>query len=140
MCENQRNCSQQVTDELWQPPCPPVWVCRTGPSSAGCFLGLCLSEIASSPCWGSPRFLGELFLAVRQRIFLASLFLLLLLITLLPALSSVQPLNHLFLVGSRCLLPKCQIENCTLFLISCHNPQNKNLHLFLCLSEMFHLT
>ena len=117
MCENGRNRKQQAADELRRPPCPPVWVCRMGPSSAGRFLGLCLSEIARSPCWDSHPFLGELLLAVRKRIFLASLFLLLILITLLPALSSVRPLNHLFLVGSPCLLPKCQLENCAVFLL-----------------------
>lgn len=87
ICENGRNCRQQAAGELRWPPCPPLWLCRMGLSSAGCFLGWCLLEIASSPCWDSHPFLGELPLAVRKYIFLTSLFLFLTLIPLFPALS-----------------------------------------------------
>lgn len=82
-----------------------------GPSSAGGFLELCLLETAISPCRDSHPLLGELPLAVRNGIFLASL----LLITLLAALSSVRPLHQLFLVGSACILSKHQTENRALF-------------------------
>lgn len=137
MCESRRNCRQEAADELRRPPCPPVWVCKMGPSSAGCFLRLCLSEIASSPCWDSHPFLGELLLAVRKCIFLASLFLLLILITLLPALSSALPLSHLFLVGSPCLLPKCQIENCAGLLFLVITPKFKIFIYFYACQECF---
>lgn len=90
------------------------FACRCGlqgPSSAGGFLELCLLKTAISPCRDSHPFLGELLLAVRKGIFLASL----LLITLLPALSSMRPLHHWFLVGSAYVLSKHQIENRALF-------------------------
>lgn len=137
MCENGRNSRQQAADELRRLPCPPVWVCRMGPSSAACFLRLCLSEIASSPCWDSHPFLGQLLLAVRKRIFLASLPLLLILITLLLALSSVRPLNHLFLVGNPCLLPKHQIENYAVFSFLVITPKIKIFIYFYACQECF---
>lgn len=88
---------------------PPVGTCRTGLSSVGYSTGSC-----KFPCWDSHPFLGELFLAVRKCIFHASLFFLIL-IPLLSALSSMPPLNHLFLACSPCLLPNCQRENCAAF-------------------------
>lgn len=92
---------------------PLVGACRMGPSSVGCFLGYSIGS-CKFPCWDSYSFLGDLLLAVRKCVFHVSLFFLIL-SPLLSALSSMPPLNHLFLACSPSLLPKCQTENCAVF-------------------------
>lgn len=115
MCENRKNCRQRAAEQLRRLPCPPVWVCQWEHPQRAVFWGCAYQKLQVSPRWDSRPFLGELLPAVRKCIFLASLFLLLILITLLTSLSSVHPLNHWFLVGSPRLLPECQRENCAVF-------------------------